>query len=176
MSSTATGKSIVAKTGTRSCIGASNISLYIWSTTKRHKVEVILHNVFAIQPPLLAGVLSHKDCTKVPWKMYTKPVFFRDLNVFWRKNAKFMPKNTLIIDDSLYNCAKVLEGLGLLLPSWRTRPKSNNTTSWKTIWLPGCFYGCNQRIVKAIPTTMCFDTVKDDFFDAIIDHVIAFKT
>ena len=38
------------------CIKYFNV--YIWSTSMRHKMEVILQNVFAIQRPLLANVLS----------------------------------------------------------------------------------------------------------------------
>ena len=80
-------------------------NVFTWSSSKLKNVERRVHRLFHMAQPRLSGLIGQEFCDVANFDLSMgKPVFFKNLYMFWNFFPCYNEGNTLLIDDSRYKC------------------------------------------------------------------------
>ncbi len=147
-------------------------NVFIWSTSLSRKVMSICNTIFPEQVPKITGFFSQAHCTQRSWQIQRKPVFMKDLSLFWKHTPGYNAQNTLIIDNSFYKVFQnppqtwlVTPSLGHQSAEQREKFLTDTLKSWLFLWLQ-----TDDR--EAYVADNVFDTGSDEFSDAVVIRLL----
>ena len=124
-----------------------HFTIFVWSCAKVSNVSSLICKDFPEIWNKFAGrIMSQSQCTrhkgdaKVPET--NKPIFYKELSIFWHRNDKYNASNTLIVDDSAYKCFRNLRHCCIILPKLGVVPEhefdgflTDKLANWLWHWL-----------------------------------------